>query len=667
MFVSREIVDIVLMTLKENSSKLTSALLSSGIFHPITVDSSIQGNYDGSYQKISFELHSKVNKIVEYLKEFGEFSPNVTGTLKVDNWADFSREIIKEISSLESKIDPLISKIKETKQQAEKLSDTLRKLEPLCQLDIELQKLSELRLFSIKVGELPIDQAEKARKAFSESYIFLEQLDEKRLLAVVATKKEDEKNTERILFSIGFKDLELPEGLPGNPSVACEEIRKRLESLGDMIENSRAELGKYKNIVVELYAKASTAYEAIKVLSMSKFTDYFIITRGFVPMNEIKKLEKILKKALKDDVLVFSNRVERGFNVSEVPSSINVPKPLRPFKMLVDNYGAPKMNEIYPVLMVAITFPIIFALMFPDAGHGLLVMLFGYFMLKNAKGREGWKNTGLLALYLGGASIITGILAGEFFGPLTKISEILWHGHPVLPSPFEGGSSAVYIMINLSLKLGASLLILGTFLGLLNNIISRDLIHAATIGLPKFLAFTFALYPFILYNASEAGGIIYGAIFGGSSTIQNLLVKWGASMSLILIFIGEPILHLIKHKEESSISSAIILSFMEMFDTILMMIGNTASFLRILGLSVAHAGLMYSFTVLAELLMGGVLGSAMGIVVYALGNLLAAGLEGIIVFAHSLRLHYYEWFSKFYSGTGIPFSPIKTALNILLD
>ncbi|NAY89210.1 MAG: hypothetical protein GU347_00580 [Desulfurococcales archaeon] len=138
-------------------------------------------------------------------------------------------------------------------------------------------------------------------------------------------------------------------------------------------------------------------------------------------------------------------------------------------------------------------------------------------------------------------------------------------------------------------------------------------------------------------------------------------------MSLILIFIGEPILHLIKHKEESSISSAIILSFMEMFDTILMMIGNTASFLRILGLSVAHAGLMYSFTVLAELLMGGVLGSAMGIVVYALGNLLAAGLEGIIVFAHSLRLHYYEWFSKFYSGTGIPFSPIKTALNILLD
>ncbi|MGO8806940.1 MAG: V-type ATPase 116kDa subunit family protein, partial [Candidatus Bathyarchaeia archaeon] len=41
------------------------------------------------------------------------------------------------------------------------------------------------------------------------------------------------------------------------------------------------------------------------------------------------------------------------------------------------------------------------------------------------------------------------------------------------------------------------------------------------------------------------------------------------------------------------------------------------------------------------------------------GNIFVLALEGLIVFIHTLRLHFYEWFSKFYQGTGSEFKPFK--------
>ena len=50
-------------------------------------------------------------------------------------------------------------------------------------------------------------------------------------------------------------------------------------------------------------------------------------------------------------------------------------------------------------------------------------------------------------------------------------------------------------------------------------------------------------------------------------------------------------------------------------------------------------------------------GSAYWLVVI-FGNLFVIGLEGFIVTIQTMRLHYYEFFSKFFRGGGSPYEPL---------
>ncbi|HDI73368.1 MAG TPA: hypothetical protein ENF58_04475, partial [Candidatus Altiarchaeales archaeon] len=49
----------------------------------------------------------------------------------------------------------------------------------------------------------------------------------------------------------------------------------------------------------------------------------------------------------------------------------------------------------------------------------------------------------------------------------------------------------------------------------------------------------------------------------------------------------------------------------------------------------------------------------LSILIIAGGNILVLVLEGLIVFIHTIRLHFYEWFTKFYSSGGIEYTPFR--------
>ena len=114
-----------------------------------------------------------------------------------------------------------------------------------------------------------------------------------------------------------------------------------------------------------------------------------------------------------------------------------------------------------------------------------------------------------------------------------------------------------------------------------------------------------------------------------------------------------------EHAEMDTVSGRLF----EGGDLVTRLLSNTISYSRILALLMAHwALLLVTYTIAGLVNPAGstsILGFALAGVVIIFGNIFVLALEGLIVFIHTLRLHFYEWFSKFYGGTGTEFNPFK--------
>jgi V/A-type H+-transporting ATPase subunit I len=97
-------------------------------------------------------------------------------------------------------------------------------------------------------------------------------------------------------------------------------------------------------------------------------------------------------------------------------------------------------------------------------------------------------------------------------------------------------------------------------------------------------------------------------------------------------------------------------AFVELFEKLISLFSNSMSFVRVGAFAVAHAGLSGAIFVLA-LMVGPDKGIGYWLVV-VLGNLFIVGFEGLIVGIQTMRLHYYEFFSKFFTGGGALYQPL---------
>jgi V/A-type H+-transporting ATPase subunit I len=108
----------------------------------------------------------------------------------------------------------------------------------------------------------------------------------------------------------------------------------------------------------------------------------------------------------------------------------------------------------------------------------------------------------------------------------------------------------------------------------------------------------------------------------------------------------------------------------EIFETVLSVMANVASYIRLLALALAHIALMIVIQEIISLIqvptvnyndlfsvISFILIHIIIVIGLIIGNLMVILLEGLLVFLNDMRLHFYEFFFKFYQGAGTEFFP----------
>ncbi|MFX1288525.1 MAG: V-type ATP synthase subunit I [Promethearchaeota archaeon] len=328
----------------------------------------------------------------------------------------------------------------------------------------------------------------------------------------------------------------------------------------------------------------------------------------------------------------------------------------RPFETITKMYGIPSYSEIDPTPIIAITFPLLFGIMFGDIGHGIILIicgLLGVVVYRKKKSRD-FVNFCWIIAYCGIAAIIFGTLYSEFFGMheiklfnivFLKLEEITI---PILNISLHNPLENILSVFKFAVLIGVFHINLGWFIQFMNYWKQKK----------KYLGFTDSIVKIILL----IGGTIL--IFNYGFEIYTWFeppfpILWVIVPGILLIIlkpIGK-VLHLSYLKKES-VGELLGEGTMETFETFLSILSNVASYIRLLALALAHISLLLAITAMSSLIQGGgVVNEIVSYVGLVFGNIIVILLEGLLVFINAVRLHFYEFFFKFYQGTGVEYIP----------
>lgn len=368
------------------------------------------------------------------------------------------------------------------------------------------------------------------------------------------------------------------------------------------------------------------------------FNDKIVIESINIPKNQGEKDVQLKDKVEKENSNN-KNIISKEL-ISETPKIMKNNRFFRPFEIITKMYGVPSYSEIDPTPFLAITFPLLFGLMFGDIGHGLVLVIAG--LIGAIVFRKRKKNVAAISwviFYCGWGSILAGFLYGEFFG---QHSILGMHIEPLFENPLNDITTILKFVI----IIGIIHINLGWFLQFINYWRSKK----------KYLSITDSLFKILFLT-------------GGSFLVLNwgfdinswLIYPYPILLPLIpglLLLISQPIGKAlsISYLKKHSYSSLLGEGSMEAFETFLSVLSNVSSYLRLLALALAHIALMISVQAMIGLIQGDFLFiEILKIVGLIFGNVLIILFEGLLAFVNTIRLHFYEFFFKFYQGKGFEF------------
>uniref|UniRef100_A0A8C2J842 V-type proton ATPase subunit a n=1 Tax=Cyprinus carpio TaxID=7962 RepID=A0A8C2J842_CYPCA len=567
-----------------------------------------------------------------------------------------------------------------------------------------------------------------------------------------------------------------------------EERKDVVEGLRTRIQDLHTVLHRTEDYLRQVLIKASESVyiwviqvkkmKAIyHILNLCSFdvTNKCLIAEVWCPVNDLPAL----RRALEDSGSTVPSFVNRIPSSDTPPTLIRTTKFTSGFQNIVDAYGVSSYREVNPAPYTIITFPFLFAVMFGDLGHGIIMALFALWMVLYENDRKLKKTRNeiwniffegrYIILLMGIFSVYTGLIYNDCFSKSLNLFGSGWnvramydHGGwksnsflaldpnvtGVFNGPYPLGIDPIWNLasnrltflnsykMKMSVIVGIIHMTFGVVLGVFNHLHFRRTFNLYLIFIPELL-FLLCLFGYLVFmiiykwlfftvrDSQTAPSILIHFInmflmqgdssqplYPGQSGFQVFLVLV-AVLSVPVLLLGKPLYLYWQHKgrdrlsmyrrvrrsseeelslmhahdmeegtsldshSSSSDSQSEEFDFADVFlhqsihtiEYCLGCISNTASYLRLWALSLAHAQLsevLWAMVMRVGLRVDTSVGIVFLVPVFGLFAVLTVSIllvmEGLSAFLHALRLHWVEFQNKFYSGAGVKFVPFAFSL-----
>jgi V/A-type H+/Na+-transporting ATPase subunit I len=418
-----------------------------------------------------------------------------------------------------------------------------------------------------------------------------------------------------VLQSHTFSELDLSilDKMSGKPSSHLASILEKETAARKKLASAEGALaktgGKWKDFLLLSERFLSMELEKAEVpLKFASTKNIFVVT-GWVPQKKSEFVTQQLMTAGKGKLSIETKCPEEN---DAVPAMLDNPGQTKPFEFFLRLYAIPHHSEIDPTVFLAVTFPLFFGFILGDIGYGIVLLaLFLYMMKKLPAMRD------LLAVMSISAvsSIIFGFVYGEFFG-----AEELF-GHE-LPRLLNRATDIVQLML-IAIGIGVVQLNFGYVLGFINVLKAHGLKHAILEKVSWVL-----LEVGIAIVALPIIGINVIPVYAGYAII---------AISLVMIWMGEQIRGIVE---------------------IPGLFSNVLSYSRLMAVGVASVSLAVVVNDFAKgfFAKGGIFIAA-AVLLLLTGHTINIVLGILGGFLHSTRLHYVEFFGKFFKGGATPYRP----------
>jgi len=543
------------------------------------------------------------------------------------------------------------------------------------------------------------------------------------------------------------------------------ELHSTLEASVRHRDGTLSSIGFQHEQWLTLVRREKAVYHTLNMFSID-VTRKCLVAEGWCPVSGKAQIQEALFRANRASSAQVGTIFQPLATKEMPPTYFNTNKITVVFQGIVEAYGVARYREVNPTVFTIVTFPFLFAVMFGDFGHGLLMLMAAVYLVANEKklgakplneiiqmGFDGRYCILLMSIF----SIYTGILYNECFSvPMSLFGTTKWVCDPndtaegcqsqystglVFGGTYSVGVDPIWhgtkselpflnsLKMKMSIIMGVTQMMLGIFMSLLNFLKTRDVLSIVCEFIPQviFLGSLFGylvilvilkwvtpgatadLYHVMIYMFLAPGNAdCTGEGPGGTPGCpENVLFPGQAGLQVFLVlisFVSVPIMlfpkpYILKqrwearmqgraygrigdndneeddsaldehsHGGEFDYGEVLVHQMIHTIEFVLGAVSNTASYLRLWALSLAHAQLSAVFwdrVFMASVATQSPIAMVVGFAIWAAATMgVLMLMESLSAFLHALRLHWVEYQNKFYRGDGYKFAPF--AFSVIL-